>query len=435
MVNKVEKAIRDFSLISHADKVIVALSGGADSVALLFALNSIKEKYNLTLYACHLNHMIRGDEADSDESFVRNLCEALNIKLFVKSQDVISLAKEEKISVELAGRNARYEFFAQLCDELGAKVATAHTASDNVETVIYNLSRGASLNGLCGIKPMRDDVIRPLILCSRAEVEAYCKDNNLQFVTDSTNLTDEYTRNDIRHNVVPVLKSINPDLENAVTRMSSSLTQISDYLDYISELELKNAQTEYGYDVSRLLSLHSAVLNHCIYLIVKKSGFLPENRHISLIVDAMSSGGCVDLCVDKRAVCKQGLLRIVDADDDTECMSETTVDDYQFKKYYSFEELKNINKNLLNNCIDCDIIDDSVTVRTRRQGDTFTLPQRDITKSLKKLLNELKVPYEKRSLLLLVAKGSTVLWLEGVGTSKQGRVTANTKKAVRIFRG
>ncbi len=435
MKHKMLKAVSDFSLIENGDRVVVALSGGADSVALLNALNSEKELYNITIYACHLNHNIRGEEAKRDEDFVRALCEKLDIELFVKSVDIPALSAEKKQGMELCGREARYEFFEELSRKLSAKVATAHTASDNAETVLYNLARGSSLNGLCGIKAKRDYIIRPLILATREDIERYCKENALSFVTDSTNLSDDYTRNNIRHNAIPVLKSINSELESTVTRMCCSLSEIQDYLNKISIIELNKSKTDYGYDCKSFLQLDKAVLKNALMLLAKECGAQLSARLLELVIEAMKNGGSVDLGENKRAICKQGYLRIVDVLKDSDEFSEVCFLTCGCAEYISKEELKNVNKNLLNNCINCDIITDSTVLRTRRDGDSFTLKNRDVTKSLKKLLNELKIPAEKRSSLKLIANGSTVLWIEGVGTSKQGSVNEHSSGAYRITGG
>ena len=434
MRDKVLKAISDFSLIDSGDRIIVALSGGADSVALLHVLNSVKEKYNLTLFAAHINHMIRGNEADDDEKFVTALCENMGIRLFVKRIDVPEISKKEKISLELCGRNVRYEYLSQLADEFECKIATAHTSSDNVETVLYNIARGTLLNGLCGIKSKRDNIIRPLIYCSRGDVECYCADNSLSFVTDSTNLTDEYTRNNIRHNVVPVLEGINSDLNSTFTRMCSSLGDIKRFVDKYSEKELNECRTTYGYSCEKLLNLDKAILFNVLFMILNDAKADASYKHIELISAALTNGGCVDLNNGKRAVCKQGVFRIVDTNE-MPVITQQKLKDYGFCQYFSKKELKNVNKNFLNDCVNCDIITDNTVIRTRKEGDTFTLPHRGVTKSLKKLFNELRIPSEKRASLLIVANDNDVLWIEGIGVSEKARVTEDCNGAIRVLRG
>lgn len=433
MNNIVQRAIDDFCLVDNGDNIIVALSGGADSVSLLHILCSLKEKYNLSIFACHINHMIRGEEADSDEQFVRNLCEQMGVRLFVKSVDVPTLAKKLRISLELCGRNVRYEFFDELAKKYSAKIATAHTASDNAETVLYNLSRGTSALGLCGIKPRRDNIIRPLIYAARSDVEKYCCDNHLSFVTDSTNASDEYTRNKIRHNAVPVLKQLNPDFENAVSRMCSSMSDIVAFIDKYSLSELNKCKTDNGYSCKKLLELDKAVLSNALYMITKQAGACVDNRHIRLIESALSTGASVDLTGGRRAVCRQGILRIVDLSDSDSGFQQVLLKDYDKVEYYSDADIKKINKNFFNDLIDCDIITDNTVLRYRRAGDNFTLKNRRVTKSLKKLFNELKIPVEKRDKLLVAANNSTVLWIEGIGVSENARVGTQTKRAVRIL--
>ena len=433
MNHKLKKALSKYSMLSTGDRVVVALSGGADSVALLCALNSLKEEYNLTLYACHLNHNIRGDEAKRDEQFVRDLCKSLGVELFVKSVDVPDVAKESKQSLELCGRNERYKFFSELSKKLNAKVATAHTASDNLETVLYNITRGTAVSGLTGIHPVRDYAIRPLILCTREDIECYCSSNSLSFVTDSTNLTDDYTRNNIRHNVVPTLKSINPDVFEAVSRMCDTLTDVKSHLDKIALKEINNCKTEHGYDCKKLLDLDKAVLSHTLCMIAKNNGADISYRHVKLIIKALSDSGSVDLTDSKRAVCKQGVLRIVDRYFYNADVDEVALLTSDCVKYLTKDELKNIDKKLLTDCINCDIITESTVLRTRKEGDVFTLPKRDVTKSLKKLFNEMKIPAEKRFDIRLVANGNTVLWIENIGVSKQGKVDKNSTGAYLIM--
>ena len=227
------EAIERFSLLENTKNVTVALSGGADSMALLFSLNSLKDVLGITVKAAHLNHLIRGDEAFRDEEFVKGVCEKLGIELFIKRADIPLLAKEKGISTELAARETRYEFLESVAS--GGAVATAHTASDNLETVIYNLTRGSGIDGIAGIPAKRDIFIRPLILCTRSQIDDYCAKHEISFVTDSSNLSDDYTRNKIRHNIVPVLKEINPSVENTVLRSSLILKEDAEYLKSLAE--------------------------------------------------------------------------------------------------------------------------------------------------------------------------------------------------------
>ena len=451
MNDKVKRFIEDNGLLK-AGRVIVALSGGADSVCLLHVLDSLKEEYNIELYAAHFNHCIRGAEADRDEEFAAALCEELGITLFRGRADVPKLAAETGESVELCGRNLRYEFLESVASDLGgAEIATAHHRGDNAETVLWNLVRGAGLEGLSGIPARRDNIIRPLLSCSRDEIEAYCEANGLSYVTDSTNLDDDYTRNKLRHKVMPVLRELNPAAEENISRSSALMREADGYINNISLTELNKAKTEYGCSCEKLLKLDTAVLKYAVKNLVAQSGAPVDYRHITLVIEAMRSGGAVDLGGGYTAVCAQGTLRI--ATDSRKPEEESlSLDDFleqngkiirvrSGKADFADPGIKidgggqKINNLLLNNCIPCDIITSDTVLRHRMAGDTFTDSRRSVTKTLKKLLNELKIPREKRGELLVIARGSTVLWLQGYGVSAQARADLSRDGDIILIMG
>lgn len=432
MNEHVEQTIRRYNLLEYGDTVVVALSGGADSVCLLDVINSIKEKYNLTIYAAHINHNLRGDEAKSDENFCKTICKKYNIELFVKSADVKTLAAKQKISEELCGRNVRYEFFDELSKNLSAKVATAHTASDNAETLIFNLARGCLVGGMAAIPPKRGYIIRPLIETTRADVERYCAEHSLEYVTDSTNLTDDYTRNNIRHNVVPVLKGINPAFEKAALNLSSNAREILDFLTNCAYKAIDDCKNDFGYDCSKFLELDKAVLKQAIIILFRNNYNISlEQRHISLICNIIKDGGSVEISKSLTAVSKQGIFRVVQTNlhEDFEdiILNRNNIFDYN-NKLYSVSEL---NSKIDINTINADLANSGAVFRNRRQGDTFTYPKRKVTKPLRKILNEQKIPAELRDELLVLAKGSTVLWCECIGASLEGQALS-AQNALKI---
>ena len=430
MVNKVKAFIEENRLLQYGDAVIVALSGGADSVTLLHILLSIRDEYRLTLRAAHLNHGIRGEEARRDEAFAEELCGAWNVPLDVRHADIPSLARQSGKSEELCGREERYRFFDELSAMHGARIATAHNRDDNAETVLWNLVRGSGLGGLSGIPAKRGNIIRPLLCCPRAEIEAYCAGNGLRYVTDSTNLTPMYTRNLIRLRVMPLLRELNANADGNIARTASILRDADAYLEYISEKELNNCSTSYGYACDKLLKLDKTVLRYALKRLIADAGAPVDHRHVELLTETLASGGAVELGGGYTAVCAQGILRIVREETDAaECQS-IPLSAYpnavriQIKdgKIYCRGELlsgQKINKLFVNSLIPCDIITDDTVVRARREGDTFTDTARGVTKSLKKLLNERKIPRELRGGLRLVADGSRVLWIEGVGAAQR----------------
>ena len=268
MQNKLLSFVRKYDLISPGDTVICAISGGADSVALLFALYLLKEKLGITLEAVHFNHRLRGEESDRDEAFVRELCDRYDILLHVGSGKVVAGEK----GLEAAARDARYGYFKTL----NGKIATAHTADDNAETVLMHLVRGTGLKGLGGIAPVNRNVIRPMLEITRADVEAFLAEWCLSHITDSSNDTDAFLRNRIRHHVMPLLKAENPRLAENLSAMALNLRQDEAVL---SELAVQKTLPP----VETLKNMAPALRNRALEAFLKQSGVNePEQSHIEL---------------------------------------------------------------------------------------------------------------------------------------------------------
>lgn len=267
MTNKLEAFLRAYHMVSPGDRVICALSGGGDSVALTFALYLLKDKLGITLEAAHFNHHLRGEESDRDEQFVRSFCDHYGIPLHLGGAEVQTGPK----GLEASARAARYGFLRSL----PGKIATAHTADDNAETVLMHLVRGTGLKGLGGITPVSGTVIRPMLLVTRREVEDFLAEYALPHVEDSSNGSDAFLRNRIRHGVMPLLKGENPRISENLSRMALRLR-----LDEacLSE-ELPVDPT-----VSQLREMHPARRSRCLEKILMESGFSePEDSHISLM--------------------------------------------------------------------------------------------------------------------------------------------------------
>ena len=430
MENLVLEAIERFSLLKDETKdVTVALSGGADSMALLYVLNSLKERLSINLSAAHLNHMIRGDEALRDEEFVKAQCERLGINLFCERADIPKIAVENGLSTELAARQVRYEFLERVASGV---IATAHTASDNLETVLFNLSRGTALGGLCGIPYKRDKIIRPLILCTRTQIEAYCSKNNIPFVTDSTNLTDDYTRNKIRHNAVSVLKEINPSVEEAVLRMTESLREDSDFLDGLAEDYIKENLLNGKLCLNSFSSLHTAVGKRVLKRYAQKvrTDISLENIHINAMLFVALNGGKTSIPKNCSAIAKDNFLYI-EANEKT---TENIVFSVGLKEYDGacLKNTQKINNLLLNNSLDCDKIRGKLICRTRCAGDSIRLKNRGCTKSLNKIMSENKIPSALRDKIPVLADDDGVVWVYGIGISQRCAVDGKTKRFIKI---
>ena len=428
MEKSVLTAIERFSLLENTTEVTVALSGGADSISLLYALFNLKEKLGITLYAAHLNHMIRGDEALRDEEFVKQQCEKLGVPLFCERIDVPAYAREHKLSTELAAREVRYDFLSRV--SRGA-VATAHTASDNLETLLFNLTRGTALKGLCGIPPKRGIFIRPLILCTREDVEAYCEKNCIEYVTDSTNLSDEYTRNKIRHKVIPVLKEINPNAERAAVRTAAELSEDSLFLEKCADKYLSDHLSGEGLDISALPKAPIAKRAIKKYAEISAPELSLDNLHINEIYGICNEGGKAGLPSECFAEVKNGKLIIAKQSAKNSVKFEF---DVQIERRINdlFTKEEKINNLLLNNSLDCDKIIGKSVIRTRQAGDCIRLAGRGCTKSLKKLMNECCVPTDVRDSLPVIADEAGVIWIYGIGVAQRCAVTKNSRDIMII---
>ena len=308
MVNKIAEAVSRYGMLEKGGSVIAAVSGGADSIALLHALFSMRNELGITVFACHINHNLRGAESMRDEQFVRDFCEKNEIPLTVYSIDIKA---EKHESVEEKARKMRYECFERLCSELNAKLATAHTASDNAETVFINILRGTGTKGLGGIPPVRGNIIRPLIRCTREDIEKYCKENGLQYVTDSTNLSDDYTRNKLRHRLIPLLQEFNPSLFEAVSRMTSAVYDDNALLDEIAAKAKENARTENGFSCEKLTELKRPVLCRVISSVLSENGIEPSALRINECAEIIiAKKGKINLCRNKFALVRKKIFRI-----------------------------------------------------------------------------------------------------------------------------
>ncbi len=439
MVDKVLRTLRLRCRVTKGSRIIVALSGGADSVSLLYALRKLSERDGMKLMAVHVNHNLRGEESLRDEAFVRNLCDSLGVELFVLSEDVAALAEKEHKSIELCGREVRYKFFEELSRTHSALVATAHTLSDSQETMLYNMARGTTLHGLCSIPYRRDYIIRPLLDVTREEIEAFCSENSIEFVQDSTNFQEDVcARNKIRLSVLPNLRSLNEGFHRNFQNLRDDLRTADDFISGCAREAIDKSKCRFGYKAEVLSSNHPAVLKYALAMIISESGAKAEYNHIMKCSDLLYFGGAVALIGGCTAVCTQGLFRIVspcDTENFTEIPLKCDSDFYYRGNKYSIKEISKaeiINKKLASYCLGYDKISDDTVIRTRREGDTFAPIGRGITKPLRKLQNEMKIPAELREKSLVVANGSTVLWAEHIGVSVHGEVSKDSESGIYI---
>lgn len=438
---KVIKAISDYSMVEHTDNVIVGFSGGADSLCLLHVLFDLKRELNLHISAAHINHGIRGEEAKRDADFAREFCEAMRIPFYIAEFDCPKLAEVTGESLEECGRRLRYEFFNSLCNE-NSKIATAHNLNDNAETVIFNIIRGSALKGACGIPAVRDNIIRPLIYCSREEIEGYCKENTLDYVTDSTNLSDDYTRNKIRHNIIPAMESINIAAVSNIGSFSSFVADADKFISAEAEALLYSAEIGLNtYSVQTLSDASSVVVKQAIVFALKKfTDKSVDSKKIETIYSLLDKSGRIQIFGDVYAETVKKQLRFfvnrkvanIEEFDVTGYPFECDFNDFSVKISEYINSSKKINKFLLDNLADCDKISGRVYLRTRHSGDNFTFASRRITKSLKKLFSELNIPIEQRDSLPVLCDDIGVVWVYGVGVNSRCRIDSDSSNIIFI---
>lgn len=300
MEEKILEIIKRYNLIENGDKIVVGVSGGPDSITLLNVLKNIKEKeiIKFNLVVCHINHMIR-EEAISDEKYVEEYCKKNNIEFFAKRIKVEEMAEKEKIGTEEAGRKARYEFFNEILNKTNAnKIATAHTANDNAETVLMNIIRGSGTLGLKGIEAKNGKLIRPLIECKRSKIEKYCKDENLNPRIDKTNFENIYTRNKVRNMLIPYIENnFNPNIIEAINRLSDLSKQENDFLEKLTKeaykkILVEQKKNEIILDLNSFNSQEIVIKNRLVLYTINilfgtRSGI--EKKHIEDIIKLCSN--------------------------------------------------------------------------------------------------------------------------------------------------
>ena len=277
MKQKVIETIKKYNLIKSGDKIVLGVSGGPDSITMLDILKDLKETMNFEIYVVHVNHMIRGQDAINDQKYVENYCNKNNIEFYTKAIDVQEIAKSKKIGVEEAGRIARYEAFEEILKKTNSnKIATAHNKNDKVETIIMHILRGSGVSGLKGISPIRDNkFIKPLIECSREEIEKYCEINKLNPCIDKTNFENSYTRNKIRNIVIPYIKEqFNPNIVETIERLSEVISSEDEYISEITQKEyekllISKQENQIEIQLKEFNILDNVIKSRLILLVVK----------------------------------------------------------------------------------------------------------------------------------------------------------------------
>lgn len=425
-------------ILSHVPdggKILAALSGGADSVCLLLLLREYCSEKNISLSAIHINHCLRGDESDRDEQFCRELCGRYDIPLTVKRINVSAYCAEKGLSCEEGARILRYKAFEETAE--GGYIATAHNLNDSAETVILNLARGTGLKGLCGIPPVRGNIIRPLINIPRSDIEEYLRVRGQSYVTDSTNLSDDFTRNKIRHGIIPLLSEINGGFLENIGNMTKILRSENEHIE--------NEAAALTDDITALRSADEAVRRRYIIALLKNAGIEPDSGRIIRIESVILRGSRQQLCGNIFAYAEKGRLIIGEMPENhvfSDFSAPLVIGENPFPPHrtviaekINFEDIHDINSFVTNALIDCDKIQGDVILRTRRGGDEIQLPKEGFHRKLRKIYNAERIPPHLRECAAVIEDEGGIIFAEYCGISARVAPDENTGTVLRITAG
>ncbi|MGG7179027.1 tRNA lysidine(34) synthetase TilS [Clostridium paraputrificum] len=452
------KFIEENNLIEKGEGILVGLSGGPDSVCLLHMLCSVKEELNLNIAAVHINHMLRGEEANKDEEYAKELCNKLGVEFYCKRIDINSYGKEKGLSSETAGREVRYGFFDEVMKNLSFdKVATAHNANDQAETILMRIMRGTGLEGLGGIPVKRDNkYIRPILFMERGEIEDYCEELGLKPRIDATNMERLYSRNKVRLDILPYMKNnFNPDVIESINRMASLLQIDNDFIK--EEVEKYYKKGCYKKDNSIIIkgevfNLNSAILNRILRKAISEvsgSNYDVEMKHIEDVCSLIERGTNKrvdlpnkvyakniygDIHIKVKEISKKDLNEELVLSKEEILHKEILFDDYLL----SFERVINDNNfkfsgNSLIKYFNYDKINGNIIIRYRKNGDKIVPLGMKGSKKLKDIFIDMKIPQEDRGSIPIIQFDEEIAWVVGVKTSDKYRVTKETKSILKIM--
>ncbi len=423
--------LKKLNIINKGDKLLLAVSGGADSMYLFYNFMDLKEDWNLDIIVCHLNHGIR-ETAKRDEDFVKKVCSSYKVICFTKTVNMDEYARENKLSSEEAGRILRYEFFRE--NSKNRKILTAHNANDRVETVLFNIIRGTGLRGLSGISQVIDDIYRPLINIKRSEIEAYLHENNLKYFDDETNFEEIYTRNKIRLGLIPYLEKFNPDIINSILRLSENAEEAENFIGKTIE---ENYPKCHGNNFLKV----SEIKDHEKFFgceLIKK--YLEENFYKENILSRKNILGIYDLCFGESGK-EIHLGKNITA---RRSYDKIFIEEIKYKKSKESKELhlgKNtsdfgeifIRKDDLESphdsfikVIDCDKIKGNLYVRKRLPGDRFKALGMKNNKKLKDYFIDRKVDRLLRDEIGLICDDEKIIYVMGMDISEDVKIDNNT---------
>lgn len=436
---KVQLFLQQYHMVQAGDTVCCALSGGADSVCLLRCLLELAEPLQLRVTAIHVNHQLRGAESERDAAFCMALCARLQVPLQVVRCDVAAYAEQQKCSMETAARDCRYAAFASAA---ATRVATAHTASDNLETMLHRVIRGSGLRGLAGIPPVRERYIRPLLTVTRTEVEAFLQTLGQDYVTDSTNATDAYTRNRIRHDLIPKMQELNPALEQTAIGMLQALQTEQDYMAKQAAAILQVHQTD-DYTLSDLRTEHPAMQLRCIMQLLEQFGIPYDAARLHRLQGMLSTGGNYNLTDRYFAHCGNGCISIIEHGRPALEPISQVLHWGQNQLFSGFlveatlielEKNRNpliVHKKLSKTLLDYDKIKGVIFLRGRKYGDHVQFAGHQSESSVKKQIQK-RVPPQRRQSLHFLADEEGTIFAEFLGVAARVQPDTETTRLLQI---
>ncbi len=463
MQKKVKAFMEQHHMVKPGDGVLLGLSGGADSVCLFHMLRELAEPLGFSLMAVHVNHNLRGAEAERDAAFAENLCREYGIPFYLYSCPVEEIARKEHLSTEEAGRKARQEVFAACAKEHQAtKLALAHHQDDVAETMLHHLARGTSLAGLAALRPVRGNIIRPLLCVGREEIRRELQSRQLSWCEDSTNGEDAYTRNGIRHHVLPYLTDeVNPRAAAHMAQASFDLLETEEYLEQqTARLMERYALIEESVVIlSDTLGSEPPLLQR--YVIRQSLEHLAGKRKDLTREHLESAQELLTKQVGKRVCLPYGITAVRGYDalrlekqntsgrkeqgtkvpeevpipvpssvEEEKCFPFAGYPVTTVKKTPVFPE--RIEEKKYTKCFDCDKIKDGLVLRTRRSGDYLRVTAKGGKKKLKDYMIDAKIPREERDSILLLADGPEIWWVVGYRRGESGRVSGDTKAVLQV---
>lgn len=445
---KVLRFIKENNLIVESDRILIAISGGPDSVFLLHFLNKFRRKYKIDIAAVHINHLLRGKDSQRDELFCKAICDELSIPFFFHRVNVKKYAELNKFSLEVAGRKIRYQYFEKLLNRIDyTKVVTAHNSDDNLETVLLNLVKGTGIKGVAGIPVKRDKIIRPVLCLSKQEILDYLEENKFEYRVDLSNYSDEFERNYLRNNVIPLVqKNLNPSVKESVLNSSLNLQRFNLFIDEqlkkLKSIVKVEKDSQISFSLNDVIKIDEFLFAQLIKEIVdenfnSKTEFEDIKKVISLT--KRQAGKTEELSNSLLAVREREVIIVRKNNNVTESISITLKvgDKVQvLNNKFSIEDIAKskitIGKNKNIEFIAADKIKNDFIIRNWKAGDKFYPIGLRGTKKVSDYLTDAKIDLLERNKQLVLTNNGKIVWLIGKRLDDRYKITSQTKKVLKL---